>query len=243
MCGRFYFIAPFAPVFNKTSLDTIHETLVNTVQPLDSDLLNQTDPPSIKKSMHFHFRGGDVFGDKPSQGAYVQPPLAFYKAALSHAIAHCGVEAAVIVYEDKRNPCVEAFMQLLRADSFPYSEHSGALEDDVLELLSARIICYGFGTFVESVLCMSPNAQAAYAFREIEAFAGDNMPARRGIREILLRKGLTLHLARDTAGAYTAKHRWVNSIEQRQLTLSFHSKRWKSPHCDSPHQRPGDELR
>ena len=112
-------------------------------------------------------------------------------------------------------------MEFLRAGSLPYSEHSGTLTEDVLELLSGRIICYGFGTFVESILCMSPHAHAAYAFREIEAFAGENMPAQRGIREILLRKGLTLHLAKDCAGAYTVKHRWVNSIEQRELMLSY----------------------
>jgi hypothetical protein len=219
--GRFYFIAPFAPVFKKTSLDTICDTLADTIQPLYSDLLKQVQRPSKKRSMHFHFRGGDVFGDKPSQGAYVQPPLAFYKAALSHAITHFGVEVAVIVYEDKRNPCVEALMEFLRADAFPYSEHSGALTADLLELLSARIICYGFGTFVESILCMSPHAEIAYAFREIEAFAGENMPDRRGIKEILLRKGLTLHLVKDSAGAYIVKHRWVNSREQRELMLSY----------------------
>ena len=221
LLGQFYFIAPFAPVFDKTSLDTICDTLADTIQPLYSELLRQVHRPSTKRSMHFHFRGGDVFGVNPSQGAYVQPPLAFYKAALSHAIAHFGVEVAVIVYEDKRNPCVEAFMEFLRAESFPYSEHSATLTEDVLELLSARIICYGFGTFVESILCMSPHAQAVYAFREIEAFAGENMPDRRGIKELLKKKSLTLHLVRDTAGAYTVKHRWVNSIEQRELMLSY----------------------
>jgi F5/8 type C domain len=222
MCGRFYFIAPFARVFDKTSLDTIYETLTDTIQPLYSDLLNQAEPPSIKRSMHFHFRGGDVFDDKkPLHRAYAQPPLAFYQAALSHAIEHFGVEAAVIVYEDKTNPCVEAFTQFLSARSFPYSEHSGALTQDLLELLSAKIICYGFGTFVESILCVSRHAEVAYAFREIEAFAGENMPDRRGIKEILLRKGLTLHLVKDSAGAYIAKHKWVKSSEQRELMVSY----------------------
>jgi hypothetical protein len=221
LLGSFYFIAPFAPVFDKTSLDTICDTLADTIQPLYSDLLKQVRRPSQKRSMHFHFRGGDIFNENPAQGAYVQPPLAFYKAALSHAIGHCGVEAAVIVYEDKKNPCLEAFMKFLGAESFPYSEQSGTLTEDLLELLSAKIICYGFGTFVETILCISPHAQTAYAFREIEAFAGVNMPERRGIRELLLRKGLTLQLARDCAGAYTAKHQWVNSLEQRELMLSY----------------------
>jgi hypothetical protein len=221
MCGRFYFIAPFAPVFKNMSLGTICDALADTVQPLYSDLLNRADPPSIKRSMHFHFRGGDVFGDKALQRAYAQPPLAFYKAALSHAVATFDVEVAVIVYEDKKNPCVEAFVEFLRAHSFPYSEHSGALTEDVLELLSARIICHGFGTFVESILCISHHAEIAYAFREIEAFAGENMPDRRGIKDILLKKGLALHLVKDSAGGYIAKHRWVNSPEQRELMLSY----------------------
>ena len=221
LCGHFYFIAPFARVFAKASLDTICDTLTNTIQPLYSDLLNRVDPPSIRRSMHFHFRGGDVFNDNPSQGAYAQPPLAFYKAALSHAIAQFGVEVAVIVYEDKKNPCVAAFMEFLSALSFPYSERSGALTGDLLELLSARIICYGFGTFAESILCISQHAKVAYAFREIEAFAGENKPDRCGIKEILLRKGLILHVVKDSAGAYIAKHSWINSLEQRELLLSY----------------------
>ena len=220
LCGPFYFIAPFAPIFEKTSLETICDTLATTIQPLYNDLLNRVHSP-LKKAMHLHFRGGDVFNDKPSHGAYAQPPLAFYKAALSHAISHFGVEAAVLVYEDKRNPCVAAFMDFLSALSFPYSEHSGALTEDLLELLSARIICYGFGTFAESILCLSQHAEIAYAFREIEAFAGENKPDGRGIKEILLKKGLTLYLAKDSAGTYIAKHSWANSAAQKELLLSY----------------------
>ena len=48
MCGHFYFIAPFAPVFEKTSLDTICDTLADTIQPLYSDLLKQVHRPSTR---------------------------------------------------------------------------------------------------------------------------------------------------------------------------------------------------
>jgi hypothetical protein len=141
--------------------------------------------------------------------------------ALSHAVEHFGVDQAVIVYEDLKNPCVVAFREFLKNISFRYSEKSGTLEDDVCELLGGKLICYGFGTFVESILCLSSNAIAAYAFRSVESFPGLNKPSKAGIKEILIRKGLTLHVIRDSTPGYIQGHGWANTAEQRELMLTF----------------------
>ena len=141
--------------------------------------------------------------------------------SLAHAIAHFDVQSAVIVYEDKENPCVDAFIDHLRSISLPFSTQSGSLNDDLLQLLSARILCYGFGTFAEAILCISRHAEIAYAFREVESFPHDNKAPGLGIRELLLKRGLKLHVVRDSARGYIQKHGWLNSPAQRELMLSY----------------------
>jgi hypothetical protein len=220
LSGSFYFVDQFAHIFSKVPVEEMCETLRCKIRPLYSDLLSCV-PRPIDKSMHFHFRSGDIFDSPVPHGAYSQPPLSFYKAALSHAVATFGVRRAVVVSEDNRNPCVDAFIDFLKEESFEYSEQSSSLQEDLCELLRAEIICYGFGTFAEGILCLSSNATAAYAFRDIEAFPGLNKPHGAGIREILLERGLTLHIVRDSSLSYIKEHAWANTKEQKELMLSY----------------------
>jgi hypothetical protein len=220
LSGQFYFCDQFSSLFSKVSVESLYQTLTHTIQPLYNNFLSRALTPA-SGAMHFHFRSGDIFGAGQPHGAYVQPPLSFYKTALAHAVEHLGVERAVIVYEDTNNPCVAAFTEYLKANAFPFSAFSGSIEDDICELLQAEIICYGFGTFVESILCLSWHIRAAYAFRDVDCGAGINKPRGLGIREILLRKGLALHVVNDIANGYIERNGWKNSAAQREIMLTY----------------------
>lgn len=220
LSGKFYFLDYFAAFHPRITLDDLARTLEACVRPQYSTLLERA-RPAAPDTMHFHFRSGDVFMPGTPHMTYLQPPLAFYTAALVHATAHAGIRRAVVVYEDRQNPCVGAFIEYLNARGIEHRAVSGPLEDDVAELLGARVICQSFGTFTESVLCLSEHAVAAYAFREVAAFGGHNKPPGCGVQELLLKRGVALHVIKDVGPHYLARDTWDNSKEQRDVMLSF----------------------
>jgi hypothetical protein len=224
LSGPFYFIDDFQACFERITLQEMLDVLNHAVRPQYRAWIERA-RTTEDGTMHFHFRSGDVFRVDTPHYTYLQPPLGYYKAALTHAIAHFGVKRAVIVYEDMQNPCVAAFMAHLTAQGIEYSACSGSLEDDVIELLGARIVCQSFGTFTESALCLSSNARVTYGFRDVEAFPGATMVRGRGIREILDAKRVAVHVIEDSEPRYLERDSWINSEEQREIMLSYPEER------------------
>jgi hypothetical protein len=221
LSGHYFWIEPFEHLFAQVSPRQMFDTLTNCIQPLYNGLISRAVPAHDEYVMHFHFRSGDIFRSAKTHGSYVQPPLSYFRAALRHAVEQYGVRRAVLVYEDTGNPCVLAFKNYLESIAFEHCVQSASLEEDICELLRARIICYGLATFVESILCLSSHARVAYAFRDPEFGAGLNKPRGCGIREMLLLKGMTLHVGTDTGSGYISKDGWMNTAQQRELMLNY----------------------
>ena len=220
LAGHFYFVDFFEAIFERISLDAILDALEHAVRPQYRHWLERV-RRCADDTMHFHFRSGDVFVANTPHYTYLQPPLAHYTQALAHAVEHFGVRRAVVVYEDLNNPCVAAFIDHLKQKGMEYRACSGTLEEDAIELLGGRIICQSFGTFTESILCLSSHATAAYGFRGIESFPGHAKLRGRGVPEILARQGVALNVVSDTEKPYLARDSWKNTPEQREVMVSF----------------------
>jgi len=141
--------------------------------------------------------------------------------SLSHAMTTYGVQKAVLVFEDRANPCVDAFISHLDAVSFPYTLQSASLEEDLAILLGARILCFSAGTFCESVAALSESVAILYAFQRVEFDSrGAKLPGR-GLQEIFRLRGLNRHRIDIAAGEYIGERDWKNTAQQRGSMTSF----------------------
>ncbi len=109
------------------------QTYIKPIFRLDWERQPAPDP----KTLFIHIRGGDVFSPRPHTG-YVQPPLVYYK----RIIAEGSFDRVVVVSEDKRNPCVNALLELPNTIF-----QSGSLAEDLLFLSSAVYLAVGHGSF------------------------------------------------------------------------------------------------
>jgi len=96
------------------------------------------------KTIHIHFRGGDIFSSNPHK-AYVQPPLSYYKDIINE------YDSIKLVCEDKKNPCIN---ELLKQENVEYI--SNALEKDLFILSNVSNLIIGFGTFGFLLYLMNP---------------------------------------------------------------------------------------
>ena len=158
-----------------------------------------------------HIRSGDLF-EVDGQGGhpgYVQPPLAYYIAALHHAAAQHPVERVIVVHEDRRNPCVDALEARLASTGIPCTMQSGTLREDTTTIFAARRLIAGHGTFIPALLAQSGRAEAVYFFRRVSQ------------RRLFDMMSPRVFVAEDTAGAFTPTGTWANTAAQRQLMLDY----------------------
>jgi hypothetical protein len=158
--------------------------------------------------LHIHLRGGDVFGSRVHRG-YAQPPLAYYKAVLAHFCRLRRSPRFVVVFEDRRNPCVEPFCALLAHEGMDFALHRGDFESTVGELLTATNLVVGTGTFGAMIGLVSSNTKRIYGFRDLIE------------RATFHEKGADVLIARDIGGGYIGRDEWRNSKEQRALMLDY----------------------
>ena len=158
-----------------------------------------------------HIRSGDLFEVEGhgSHPGYVQPPLAYYIAALDHAAAQHPVERVILVHEDRANPCVDALEAHLASTGTPCTMQSGTLRDDTATIFAARRLIAGHGTFAPALIAQSERAEAVYFFRRVSQARLFDMKTPR------------IFVAMDTAGAFTQSGAWANTAEQRQLMLDY----------------------
>ena len=100
--------------------------------------------------VHVHVRGGDVFGVH-DQTHYAPPPVSYYADALDGG----GFGRIRVVSED-RNPVVDELLRRYPAADWAPS----ALADDVAQLVNARRVVYGVGTFAPALLMFNAGLEA-----------------------------------------------------------------------------------
>lgn len=157
---------------------------------LSFNLPEKTDNKDI---LGIHIRSGDIFSNNP-HSAYVPCPLKFYNIALSK------YKEGYIVYEDTRNPCVNALIK----------EHKSQSKDvvtDIKTLCSFRNICIGFGTFGFMIYLLSKCVECVWLPDYV-------------VGELPLGKWECKVNVINLPGYIKVKE-WRNSVEQRQLILNY----------------------
>ncbi len=156
-----------------------------------------------------HIRSGDLFAGEGAHPGYVQPPLAYYIAALEHAAAQHPVRRVIIVHEDRANPCVDALEAQLASTGTPSTMQSGTLREDTATIFAARRLIVGYGTFAPALIAQSRCAEAVYFFRRI------SQP------RLFDRVHPRIFVAADLAGGFTPNGAWANTAAQRRMMLEY----------------------
>jgi len=147
--------------------------------------------------LYIHFRGGDIFSNKPHSG-YVQPPLSYYKNIIKD------YKIVNIVCEDDKNPCVN---KLIKYNNVNYI--SGSLTNDLEILSKAENLVIGFGTFGFLLYLMNTKLKNLY----IPDYFIHYLPKGSWGNDI------NIHII-DLPN-YIKVGEWKNTQEQRQTMLNY----------------------
>ena len=148
-------------------------------------------------NIYIHFRGGDIFSNKPHK-AYVQPPLSYYKKII------IDYDIIKLICEDKKNPCIN---ELLRQENIEYI--SNTLENDLIILSNVSNLVIGFGTFGFLLYLMNPYLKNLY----IPDFFVNELPKGSWGNDI------KVHIIE--LPNYIKVGEWKNTIEQRKIMLEY----------------------
>lgn len=169
-----------------------------------------------------HFRAGNIFTPGPMEYAgYVQPPANHYLKSVKYAMAHLGVTAVHLVFQDRSNPSVDIVEAYLAANDIPYTAQSASLREDMATLLSARHLVAAYGTFSEAIALISNQIKSYFGFRYFSTQTGIGFWTQSRVGEILRAKGARTFLLDDPDGSYIPPHRWANTPEQLDLMRHF----------------------
>jgi hypothetical protein len=149
------------------------------------------------KTIHIHFRGGDIFSSNPHK-AYVQPPLSYYKDIINE------YDSIKLVCEDKKNPCIN---ELLKQENVEYI--SNTLEKDLSILSNVSNLVIGFGTFGFLLYLMNPYLKNLY----IPDFFVNELPKGSWGNDI------KVHIIE--LPNYIKVGEWKNSKEQQKIMLEY----------------------
>lgn len=149
------------------------------------------------KTIHIHFRGGDIFSSNPHK-AYVQPPLSYYKDIINE------YDSIKLVCEDKKNPCIN---ELLKQENVEYI--SNTLENDLSILSSVSNLVIGFGTFGFLLYLMNPKLKNLF----VPDFFVNELPKGSWGNDI------KVHIIE--LPNYIKVNEWKNSNEQRKMMLEY----------------------
>lgn len=170
-----------------------------------------------------HIRSGDIFAFAPEQTdkGYRQPPLAFYTLVVERLLRAGTITRVRLVFEDRGNPCVDAFEAYLVERKIPFRIASGTLAKDMSALIDAPHLVFGFGTFGYAVCRLSRHVKTVHYF---EPELGGDYSLIPGIDAVIS--------VRDKAGKYIkafehawpeiiSEGEWRNTPEQRDLMCSY----------------------
>jgi hypothetical protein len=218
--GEFFNSYAFQSALSALDDEFVAETIDTVLRPLFRDKMS-TVTGSPREAV-LHFRSGDIFTHPPGSTWYVQPPAAFYTRAFANLQSSFGVERATLVFEDKRNPAVEATLEAMRAAAIPVTLTDGTFDADLSALLGAHHIISSFSTFTEAAAMLSHNLYSYSAFRTLESHA--HLHTHRPVplfAALLRRRGVRTFVLKDADGGFIAPLSWYNTDEQRRLMLDY----------------------
>lgn len=153
--------------FRETKLERIGCTMETRRQVVQKYIVPyltvQASPQDTKDCLTIHLRSGDVFEPNPHPG-YTQPPLSFYTKVIEDAREKLSITQVQLVFEDRKNPCVERLETFVKSAGLALKIQSGSFQEDVSVLLSARNLVFGYGTFGLGICLMSKERQSVYVF-------------------------------------------------------------------------------
>lgn len=179
--------------------------------------------PTESGSLALNLRGGaDIFEKTPPPDFYGQPPLSFYVAAASAALAAHDITRVVIVHQDTRNPVLPALSDWARTTGLPLAHVSSGPEGDAKALLSAEHIVMGCTTFTEALALLSDGLISI---------------ATCGRQHLFEQLDLCVPIRRryEDDGGYEPTKSWTGNAAQRAQMIDFPAERLTMSETTSAH--------
>jgi len=222
LVGEFFNSYAFQSALSGLHADFVADTISTCLLPLFADRLASAEGDAQEAVLHF--RSGDIFDAPPTSIWYVQPPAAFYVSAFRNLRERGYVRRARLVFEDRRNPAVDAVEAALRAEGVPVALTDGTFDADLSALVGARHIVSSFSTFTEAAALLSPRLVTYSAFRSLESHAHLHEHRPVPLFEAQLRlRSVRMFLFRDTDDSFIAPLDWRNTQEQRHAIVTFNA--------------------
>lgn len=207
--GAMYNLAEFTHLIHQSDFDYFLDQVSMQLEP-------RLDRPLGTDCLVVHLRSGDIFTGSQVHRGYGQPPLAFYKKILESK----SYKEVVLVYEDVRNPVIEALDSYCTERDIVCKHQSSSVMEDMKCLLRAQSLVLSRGTFALVACCLARNVSEAFVYGNVTPGVFGNMYSS------LKRKSKTVdvHQIRDVTGEYddaVLRNNWSNSAYQREIMLSY----------------------
>jgi hypothetical protein len=118
------------------------------------------------KDVVIHLRGGDIFNENnPPEGRH-QPPFAWYVTVLLHHEKKIGIDRIIIVFEDNKNPVVNALIKYTKHRNFSFILSSSTIEEDYRYLMGAKVLVPSWGTFCDPAVDLNSDLEYIYKYSD-----------------------------------------------------------------------------
>jgi hypothetical protein len=141
---------------NEKEAKEIIKTVFTTTKV--SDLTN--------RDVVIHLRGGDIFDENNPPVGRHQPPFAWYVAVLLHHEKKIGIDRIIIVFEDNKNPVVNALIKHAKYKNFKCILSSSTIEEDYRYLMGAKVIVPSWGTFCDPAIDLNSDIEYLYRYSD-----------------------------------------------------------------------------
>jgi hypothetical protein len=207
LTGHFYHRFCFGHLFSDFDDKLRLAIMADYIRPMMAGVC--VDAAGSSDVLHIHIRSGDIFENSGNHTGYVQPPLAYYAQVIRHAALNFCISKVVLVFEDKKNPCVDALVNYLSLSPLRFETHSGCMHDDLRVLASARHMAVGITSFAPLIGLIFNNLLTIYGFRILP------------FRSLFNAQCVRSFVVKDVAGQYIHSGEWHNTKEQRRRMLQY----------------------
>jgi len=118
------------------------------------------------KDMVIHIRGGDIFDTSNPAKDRHQPPFSWYVKVIQNHQEKFGLEQIIIVFEDKKNPCVDALINYAKTENIKFELSSSSVENDYRWLMGAKVLVPSWGTFCDPAISLNSKLECIYKFSD-----------------------------------------------------------------------------
>jgi hypothetical protein len=210
LVGDFFFPEVLSPVIDDASGEERQRIVTEIVRPHMMQAFPSLQDEKHADELTVHFRSGDIFRDTHAAAGYTQPPLGFYTLVVRHLLRQRAITRVRLVFEDRLNPCIDAFIAFLKSLKIPYRVQNGSLAEDLTALIDAPNLVFGHGTFGVAVCLLSRSVSRLFFFDSLYYGYYQGIPS----------IGTTIFI-RDRQGGYMKNGDWQNTSEQRKLMLDY----------------------